>query len=173
MIAIRTKRRDCHMKATNIMPAGEVKLVISLKKWHNGFKKEDLEEIMKAYQEFWTKMFVWRATATRKQYWIPVIVNYLIGGILMGIVEKIQGHNIEDIYNLTDLSVNTTVKVIGLLVWVATLTIQARRLHDTNRSAGWIFIQLVPVIGTVWFFVLMLLPTATTSRWHDNQSYVY
>lgn len=125
---------------------------------------------MTAYQEFWTKMLKWQATATRKQYWIPVIVNYFLGGILMGIVEKIQGHNIEDIYNFADLSTNTAAKIIGLLVWLATLTIQARRLHDTNRSAGWIFIQLVPIIGSIWFFILMLLPTTTESRWVENQS---
>ncbi len=125
---------------------------------------------MTAYKEFWTKMFVWNATATRTQYWIPIIINYFIGGILISIVEKIQGHSIEDIYNFTDLTTNTVAKLIAILVWIATLTIKARRLHDTNRSAGWIFIQIVPLIGSIWFFILMILPTTSESRWIDNQS---
>lgn len=125
---------------------------------------------MTAYKEFWTKMFVWNATATRAQYWIPIIINYLIGGILMNVVEKLQGHSIENIYNLGDLTTNTVAKTIALLVWIATLTIKARRLHDTDRSAGWIFIQLIPLIGTIWFFILMVLPTTSESRWVDNQS---
>lgn len=125
---------------------------------------------MTAYKEFWTKMFVWNGTATRTQYWIPIIINYFIGGILISIVEKIQGHSIEDIYNFTDLTTNTVAKLIAILVWVATLTIKARRLHDTNRSAGWIFIQIVPLIGSIWFFILMILPTTSESRWIDNQS---
>lgn len=125
---------------------------------------------MTAYKEFWTKMFVWNGTATRTQYWIPIIINYFIGGILISIVEKIQGHSIEDIYNITDLTTNTVAKLIAILVWIATLTIKARRLHDTNRSAGWIFIQIVPLIGSIWFFILMILPTTSESRWIDNQS---
>ncbi|MBK0041531.1 MULTISPECIES: DUF805 domain-containing protein [unclassified Leuconostoc] len=126
--------------------------------------------MMTAYKEFWTKMFVWNGTATRTQYWIPIIINYFIGGILISIVEKIQGHSIEDIYNFTDLTTNTVAKLIAILVWIATLTIKARRLHDTNRSAGWIFIQIVPLIGSIWFFILMILPTTSESRWIDNQS---
>lgn len=125
---------------------------------------------MTAYKEFWTKMFVWNGTATRTQYWIPIIINYFISGILISIVEKIQGHSIEDIYNFTDLTTNTVAKLIAILVWVATLTIKARRLHDTNRSAVWIFIQIVPLIGSIWFFILMILPTTSESRWIDNQS---
>ncbi|MGX4593970.1 DUF805 domain-containing protein [Leuconostoc sp. MTCC 10508] len=126
--------------------------------------------MMTAYKEFWTKMFTWNATATRAQYWIPTIINYLVGGILMNIVEKLQGHSIEDIYNFGDLTTNTAAKLIALLVWIATLTIKARRLHDTDRSAGWIFIQIIPLIGTIWFFILMVLPTSSESRWVENQS---
>lgn len=126
--------------------------------------------MIKAYKEFWTNILAWNATATRTQYWVPVIINYLLGGILISIVEKIQGHSIEDIYNLTDLSTNTLAKLIAIIVWIATLTLKARRLHDTNRSAGWIFIQIIPIIGTIWFFILMLLPTTSESRWTTNQS---
>ena len=125
---------------------------------------------MNAYKEFWTKMFVWNATATRAQYWIPIIVNYFIGGILINVIEKIQGHSLEDIYNFSDLSTNTVAKLIALLVWIATLTVKARRLHDTNRSAGWILISAIPLIGNIWFFILMILPTTSESRWTLNQS---
>jgi len=88
----------------------------------------------------------------------------------MNVVEKLQGHSIENIYNFGDLTTNTVAKTIALLVWIATLIIKARRLHDTDRSAGWIFIQLIPLIGTIWFFILMVLPTTSESRWVDNQS---
>lgn len=114
----------------------------------------------------------WNATATRSQYWIPVIINYFLGGLVLNLVEAMQGHPIGDIYNLTDLTTNTTAQVIYLLVWVATLTLKVRRLHDTNHSAGWLFIQLIPIIGTIWFFVLMVLPTTPESRWVINQSRV-
>ncbi|WP_278392519.1 DUF805 domain-containing protein [Leuconostoc lactis] len=128
--------------------------------------------MLTSYKEFWTKILTWNATATRSQYWIPVIINYFLGGLLVNVIEKLQGHELGDIYNIADLTTNTTVQVIYLLVWVATLTLKVRRLHDTNHSAGWILIQFVPIIGTIWFFVLMVLPTTPESRWVINQSRV-
>lgn len=129
------------------------------------------ELMMNAYKEFWTKMFVWNGTATRSQYWIPVIINYFLGGIVANAVEKILGHPITEIYNFTDLTTNTAAKIIMILLWIATLTVKVRRLHDTNRSAGWILISAIPLIGTIWFFILMILPTTSKSRWTVNQSH--
>jgi len=31
-----------------------------------------------------------------------------------------------------------------------------RRLHDVDKSGWWYFINLIPVIGGIWFLVLML-----------------
>lgn len=128
--------------------------------------------MINAYREFWTKMFFWHATATRTQYWVPLIVNYFLGGILVSILENMQGHSIEDIYTVGDLSTNLTTRIVMIIVWIATFTLKARRLHDTNRSAGWIFIDLIPIIGNIWFFILMILPTTPESRWTLNQSNV-
>ncbi|EEJ42366.1 hypothetical protein HMPREF0555_1071 [Leuconostoc mesenteroides subsp. cremoris ATCC 19254] len=128
--------------------------------------------MINAYREFWTKMFSWHATATRTQYWVPLIVNYFLGGILVSILENMQGHSIEDIYTVGDLSTNLTTRIVMIIVWIATFTLKARRLHDTNRSAGWIFIDLIPIIGNIWFFILMILPTTPESRWTLNQSNV-
>lgn len=128
--------------------------------------------MINAYREFWTKMFSWHATATRTQYWVPLIVNYFLGGVLVSILENMQGHSIEDIYTVGDLSTNLTTRIVMIIVWIATFTLKARRLHDTNRSAGWIFIDLIPIIGNIWFFILMILPTTPESRWTLNQSNV-
>ncbi|AKP35800.1 DUF805 domain-containing protein [Leuconostoc mesenteroides] len=128
--------------------------------------------MINAYREFWTKMFSWHATATRTQYWVPLIVNYFLGGILVSILENMQGHSIEDIYTVGDLSTNLTTRIVMIIVWIATFTLKARRLHDTNRSAGWIFIDLIPIVGNIWFFILMVLPTTPESRWTLNQSNV-
>ncbi|WP_057875091.1 DUF805 domain-containing protein [Liquorilactobacillus aquaticus] len=123
-----------------------------------------------AYKEFWRNILTWNATATRSQYWWPIIINYILGSIIAGILENLMGHPVEEIYSVGDLSTNLVAKFIIFLVWLATLTLKARRLHDTDRSAGWIFITLVPIIGQIWLLVLFLLPSANNSRWTTNQS---
>lgn len=45
----------------------------------------------------------------------------------------------------------------GLAVLVPSLAVAFRRLHDTNRSAWWLFIALIPVIGALVLIVFYLL----------------
>jgi uncharacterized membrane protein YhaH (DUF805 family) len=40
------------------------------------------------------------------------------------------------------------------------LSLTVRRLRDTNRSAWWLLVVLVPAIGMVILFVLLALPSA-------------
>lgn len=39
------------------------------------------------------------------------------------------------------------------------LSLRFRRLHDSNHSAWWILIMIIPIIGDIWFVILMLLPS--------------
>lgn len=45
-----------------------------------------------------------------------------------------------------------------ILSWIPMLSVSIRRLHDTDRSGWWYFINAVPLIGPIWFLVLMCLP---------------
>ncbi len=57
------------------------------------------------------------------------------------------------------------------IIWCG-LTIQAKRWHDRDKSAWWILIGLLPVIGPIWALVengFLRAPRATTAsvrtRW--------
>jgi uncharacterized membrane protein YhaH (DUF805 family) len=43
--------------------------------------------------------------------------------------------------------------LLGLASFIPSLAVTVRRLHDTNRSGWWWFIQLIPLIG----FIVMLV----------------
>ena len=38
------------------------------------------------------------------------------------------------------------------------LAVVSRRLHDTNRSAWWMLIAFIPLIGAIWLLVLFCFP---------------
>lgn len=44
----------------------------------------------------------------------------------------------------------------SLAMLVPSLAVAVRRLHDVGKSGWWIFINLVPLIGSIWFLILML-----------------
>ncbi|MFZ0266853.1 DUF805 domain-containing protein [Caulobacter sp.] len=48
--------------------------------------------------------------------------------------------------------------IFGLAIIVPSLAVTFRRLHDTDRSAWWLLISLLPVIGGLVLLVFYLLP---------------
>ena len=121
--------------------------------------------MINSYKRFWNNIFDFSGVANRPDYWWPVLVNAILGAILTIIVQLILGHPIDDIYNFTDLSFATSKNIILFLVWLANLSVSIRRLHDTNRSGWWYLISFVPLVGTIWFFILTVLPSKN-SRWN-------
>ncbi|KRL13316.1 hypothetical protein FD09_GL002143 [Schleiferilactobacillus perolens DSM 12744] len=128
-------------------------------------------EYMQSIKEYFTKMFVFSASATRKQFWIPyfaVIVITVALAYATGSTEYLRTGK----FNLLLTGQSMIFGIYLIVAWIANFTIRARRLHDTNRSNWWIFIVLVPLIGGVWLLILFLLPSKADTRWPKNQSEV-
>lgn len=123
------------------------------------------------YLEYWSKLTVFSATATRKQYWTAYIINAVVVWLYAVLTHQSQylvsGHY--------EIAANLNSIVFGLiliLVWIANFTIRARRLHDGNHSNWWLLISIIPVLGVIWLFILLLIPTVENQRWPLNQSQV-
>ncbi|WP_268913000.1 DUF805 domain-containing protein [Lentilactobacillus sp. SPB1-3] len=123
--------------------------------------------MVNSYKRFWENILNFSGTSGRADYWWPVIINYVLGGLIIAIINTLLGHPINDIYNLNDLSVNTVARIVSLIVWIGTISVKIRRLHDSDHVGWWILIDLIPLIGTIWFFVLMVLPTRR-NRWENK-----
>ncbi|GKT04076.1 DUF805 domain-containing protein [Furfurilactobacillus entadae] len=125
---------------------------------------------MQSYQEFWRKMFVWDATATRSQYWIPWFINIVVVAVV-GWLTDVNPNTFSPDYLIHHFSGPTLLfGIFAVLIWLAEFTIRARRLHDTGRSNWWILLYALPIIGWIWFFILMLLPSRQNDRWDVNQT---
>lgn len=46
--------------------------------------------------------------------------------------------------------------LIALALLAPTLAINVRRLHDIGKGGGWIFVNLIPIIGGLWYLILMI-----------------
>ena len=81
--------------------------------------------------------------ARRAEYWQFALVNIIITIVLdvIGLAVK---------FPLLGL-------VYGLAILVPSLAVAFRRLHDTGRSAWWILIGLVPLVGGIVLLVFTCL----------------
>jgi uncharacterized membrane protein YhaH (DUF805 family) len=121
--------------------------------------------MIRSYKLFWKNILTINTKSNRRDYWVPLIVNVIIGSLLVGFIELFLGHPIETIYSWHDLTIASVRNLVVFVTWIASLTVKIRRLHDTNRSGWWLLIELIPIIGTIWFFILMILPGRTNTRW--------
>jgi uncharacterized membrane protein YhaH (DUF805 family) len=92
------------------------------------------------------KYAVFSGRARRKEFWMFILFSWLLG-IVVNILDKIIG---------TDYSNNTgglLSSLVSLALLLPTLAVAARRLHDTGRSALWLFLIFAIIIG--WIFLLV------------------
>lgn len=107
---------------------------------------------MKNYLKVLRKYSVFKRRASRNEYWEFALINIIII-FLIGILEGAMGS--ED---------SSSLPIGGIIYWLYTLfvfipsiAVGVRRLHDTNRSGWMLLILLIPIIGTFWILVLTLL----------------
>ena len=90
--------------------------------------------------------------AKRKEYWMFVLINCIISTVL-----ALLGSQVEIFQLLAGL--------YSLAVLLPSLAVSIRRLHDTGRSGWWLFISLIPLIGSIILIVFM----CQDSRENENQ----
>ena len=84
----------------------------------------------------------------RKEYWFFVLF-YILISILVTLVDVAMG----SFDTATGMGMLGALLALGM--FIPSLAVAVRRLHDTDRS-GWDFlICLIPLIGAIWFIVLM------------------
>lgn len=111
---------------------------------------------MKYYIEFWKRMFDFRGVASRPQYWYAVLINAVILFILGLFFQLFSGKDGADL--ITGL--------YSVIILLPSIAISVRRLHDQNRSGWFYLINLIPAIGSIIIFVLMLFGTVRiNNRW--------
>ncbi|MDJ0807016.1 MAG: DUF805 domain-containing protein [Gammaproteobacteria bacterium] len=66
------------------------------------------------------------------------------------------------------------VDIMALVFLWPALSIQAKRWHDRDKSAWWILINFVPIIGFIWAFIEngFLEGTSKTNRYGEPYGYV-
>ncbi len=85
--------------------------------------------------------------ARRKEYWMFILI-YMIINVVLGI-----------------LGLEIISALVGLGLLIPSISIAARRLHDTGRSGWWQLIVFVPVIGIIVLIVFL------AQDGHDTNDY--
>ena len=96
------------------------------------------------------KYAVFQGRARRKEYWyfflfyvifvwLALFLDFVFGTLSM------------------ELEIGLLSGCFSIAMAAPYVGVSVRRLHDTDRSGWWFWLQLIPIVGTIWYFVLLVL----------------
>ena len=87
--------------------------------------------------------------ATRSEYWYFVLFYLILSAGLM-IVDALLGW-----FN-SELGIGVLSGIYTLALMIPSLSVTVRRLHDTGRSAWWLLVGLIPIVGGIVLLVFFV-----------------
>ena len=94
------------------------------------------KKFFKAYQEFWIKATDFKGTTSRSDWWWVQLANLIISFFTISIFLRTFGFNI-----------------YGIICIIPQIAIDIRRLRDFGKDWKWIFINLIPILGWIIWFI--------------------
>ena len=100
--------------------------------------------VLKKYVDF-------SGRARRTEFWMFTLFNIIIS-VVLGILDMFLGFGLLG-------------GIYALAVFLPSLAVGVRRLHDTDRSGWWLLIGLIPIIG----FIVLIVFFVQDSQAGDNE----
>jgi len=104
---------------------------------------------LEAFKLFFLRYADFNGRSRRREYWL----GCLSVGILSAFVSA----------TFTDFA-----WIWSLVIWLPTLSINIRRLHDIGRSGWWYLINLIPMAGPIIFLIWLCQDSGPDNRWGRN-----
>jgi len=101
---------------------------------------------------------VFTGRVTRKQYWMYVLVYFIIYFALF-IVDLVLGTGF-------------LAFIFSLALLLPCIAIGARRVHDTGRSGWWQLLTLIPILGAIVIIIFMVQDSTEDDKYGPNPKMV-
>jgi len=113
-----------------------------------------------AFASFWKNYVNFSGRARRAEYW-KAVLGLVLCVIPLAIADVVA---FPELVIETGLGLFTTLFVLAIFLPTVSLTV--RRLHDSSKSGWWYLITFVPFVGNLILFIFTVLDsTAGTNKW--------
>jgi uncharacterized membrane protein YhaH (DUF805 family) len=112
-----------------------------------------------AMRRFLLKYATFRGRASRSEFWWWILTSFVGTSalqVLSGLGADADGGEplgFLDILTVSD-PWSVVLAVLQLAVFIPSLAVSWRRLHDTDRSGTWTFITFIPILGQIVYVVM-------------------
>ena len=105
-------------------------------------------DVLKRYVDF-------NGRARRQEYWMFALINFVII-LVLAFIDQFVG-----LYG-------AVLSLYILAVFLPTLGVTVRRLHDTNHSGLWFLVGCIPCVGLIVLYFLVLDSDAGDNQYGRN-----
>ena len=135
--------------------------------------------MIKSFILAWKKAFDFKGVTSRKDFWLYELASFillLLLSIFENIITNVQYALLpdEDVYEYSIFVDILAIvgQVLSIIIWLLALgsivvgiSISIRRLRDISKKWTWIFLNLIPILGQIYFYLyFMTRPTTIISR---------
>lgn len=100
-----------------------------------------MSNIINCYVDMWKNFANFSGRTNVGGYWWAVLGNFIVSFVL------------------SLIGVEVLISVYSIATLIPTLSIAVRRLRDAGKGWGWIFINLIPLVGWIIFIIMMCKPS--------------
>ena len=93
-------------------------------------------KFFKAYKDFWLKATDFKSKTIRSDWWLVQLANLTLSIFTLPIFLRTFGFN-----------------VYGVICILPQIAIDIRRIRDFGKDWKWIFVNLIPVLGWIIWFI--------------------
>jgi uncharacterized membrane protein YhaH (DUF805 family) len=112
---------------------------------------------MHHYLDAWKNYVEFSGRATRTQFWMFNLFHYLVLIVLVFASVLTGGAGAYDAQDPGMDLFGLIYSLYGLAVFLPSLALTVRRLHDTGRSGFWYFIGFIPLLGGLALLAFTLM----------------
>ena len=126
----------------------------------------------------WKNAFVFKGKTSRKDFWFYQLASIILSitlNITQNLFVNLQYASLPSDSLVNDFSLlsvifavlSQTILIISFFYLlgnlIVSLSIQVRRLNDISKKWVWIFIQIIPILGSIYFIYLMCQPSISAN----------
>lgn len=145
----------------------------------NGGKNTPEISFAGALKSFFNKYVDFKGRATRREFWFMFLWLMIFSTVLslLTVPASISAFGAFSLYDLEDFDIASILSAFSGLGWCMTLysiyhlamflpslALLVRRIHDTGKDGLWILMLLVPLANIVFFFIWTLSPSEPRSN---------
>ena len=117
----------------------------------------------------WKNAFVFKGKTSRKDFWFFQLASFILF-LILNIAQNLLV-NLQYAFLTSDFSllseifavIGQTISIVSFFYilgnFIVGLSISVRRLNDISKKWAWIFIQIIPILGSIYFIYLMCQPS--------------